>query len=466
MCGIAGLFRFDGEAVSEQALRRMIAQLVHRGPDDEGLWCNGSVGFGHRRLSIIDVAGSPQPMSSFDGSCHVCFNGEIFNYRALRDDLPYPYHTGGDTEVLLSAYLAGGPESVKLLRGQFAFALHNSRSNELWLFRDRLGVLPLYYYVDARMFAFASEIKALLPVLPDPPSVDHDSLDAYLMRRAVPAPHTLFRSIRKLPPAHLLRVTPKGADEPRRYWQLPPPDSMRPTKGGEVQAVARVGEALREAVANALVADVPVGAYLSGGVDSSLIVAIISSLRDKGMVETFSASFPGSPSDESVHARRVSKLIGTNHHEVPVEPGDFIKLWPRLTWHRDAPISEPADIAVFRLAETARRRVKVVLSGEGSDELFGGYPKHRFADISSDRGGHPLASAQHPCCGLRAAPSGEREPAADRGAGRGSGQRGGKARHLVRAVQCVGAQKAARCRGAGDQSSVITGRPAASDAGA
>jgi asparagine synthase (glutamine-hydrolysing) len=380
MCGITGIFRFDGRPVTPTAIRAMMAQLTHRGPDDDGLWCEGSVGLGHRRLSIIDIAGSPQPMSSVNGSCRVCYNGEIFNYRALREGLPYPYKTGGDTEVLLSSYLAHGPEAVGMLRGQFAYALFDARERELWLFRDRLGVLPLYYYVDAKMFAFASEVKALLPVLSQSAEVDHDSLDAYLTHRAVPSPYTLFRNIRKLPPAHLMRVRERGAETPRRYWQLPPAGEVRSI--GKKQAVAEVGGALRDAVAGALVADVPVGAYLSGGVDSSLIVAIMKSLRDGGSIETFSAGFPGSPQDESAHAQRVSELIGTTHHRVVVEPSDFLQLWPRLTWHRDAPISEPADVAVFRLAEAARARVKVVLSGEGSDELFGGYPKHRFAAAS------------------------------------------------------------------------------------
>ena len=257
----------------------------------------------------------------------------------------------------------------------------------LWLARDRVGILPLYYYVDATLLAFASEIKALLPALPAA-RVDTRSLDAYLSQRAVAAPYTLFEGIRKLPPAHLLRVGERGIEQPRRYWQFP---SQAPLPPSPREAIDQVAATLREAVATALVADVPVGAYLSGGVDSSLIVALMSELRQGSGVKTFSAGFGDPRYDELPYARQVSQLLGTEHHEVAVTPDDFRGLWRRLTWHRDAPISEPADIAVFRLAELARRSVTVVLSGEGSDELFGGYPKHRYAQASSMAGVLPAS---------------------------------------------------------------------------
>jgi asparagine synthase (glutamine-hydrolysing) len=382
MCGIVGIRRFDGAPVESRVLHAMTSRLVHRGPDAEGFWTNGPIGFGHRRLSIIDLSGSVQPMESADGSCHITFNGEILNYRTLRQRVAYTYRTCGDTETILACYMAHGEAVFSDLDGQFAFALHDARDNSLLLARDRMGILPLYYYIDSEMFVFASEIKALLPVIPTT-KVDTLSLDAYFSRRAVQAPYTLFEGVRKLPPAHTLRIGERGIERERRYWSFPTVhrEDITPNEG-----VVELESKLRESVASALVADVPVGAYLSGGLDSSLIVALMSELRGGTDVKTFSAGFGDPRHDELPYARQVSQLLCTEHHEVIVGTEDFRTLWHRLTWHRDAPISEPADIAVFKLAELARRTVTVVLSGEGSDELFAGYPKHRYAGISAAAG--------------------------------------------------------------------------------
>ncbi|HET9051894.1 MAG TPA: asparagine synthase (glutamine-hydrolyzing) [Candidatus Dormibacteraeota bacterium] len=381
MCGIAGIYRFDGAPVEEATLLAMASRLVHRGPDGDGRWRGPAVGLASRRLSIIDLAGSRQPMESHDGRRHVAFNGEILNYRELRAGMRYPFRTRGDTEVLLAAFEADGADGVRALEGQFAYAIHDEADDSLWLFRDRLGILPLHYYVDARMLAFASEIKALLPALPHAPAVDEDSLDSYLAQRAVPAPDTLFRGIRKLPPGHHLHATRDGAVEVRRYWSLPDAASVRDVP--DADAVDMVAAALERSVESALVADVPVGAYLSGGVDSSLIAALVGRVRGPGELCTFSAGFGDPRHDELPVARRVSALLGTRHHEVDVRPSDLEGLWERLTWHRDAPLSEPADVAVHLLAELARDSVKVVLSGEGSDEIFGGYPKYRLGRLSA-----------------------------------------------------------------------------------
>ncbi len=382
MCGIAGIRRFDGAPVEGGILRAMTSRLEHRGPDAEGFWTNGPIGFGHRRLSIIDLSGSIQPMASADESSHITFNGEILNYRALRQRVAYPYRTHGDTETILACYMAQGEAAFNDLEGQFAFALHDARDNWLLLARDRMGILPLYYYVDSQVFAFASEIKALLPAIPAA-KVDTRSLDAYFARRAVPAPYTLFEGVRKLPPAHTLRVGERGIVQERRYWSFPNVTRSQMTPD---DAVAELDSKLRTAVATALVADVPVGAYLSGGVDSSVIVALMSELRGGSGVKTFSAGFGDPRHDELPYARQVSQLLGTEHHEVIVSSDDFRSLWRKLTWHRDAPISEPADVAVFKLAQLARQSVTVVLSGEGSDELFAGYPKHRYAGLSASVG--------------------------------------------------------------------------------
>ena len=382
MCGIVGIRRFDGSSVDPALLRRMASLLEHRGPDGEGYWADGPVGLGHRRLSIIDVAGSPQPMATPDGRCQLTFNGEILNYQALRRRLAYPFRTGGDTETILAAFVAQGPDAVHDLDGQFAFALFDTTESDLWLFRDRMGILPLYYYADSRVFAFASEIKALLPALPQAPAIDEASLVDYLAHRSVPAPHTLFQGITKLPAGHRLRVGADGRVESERYWAIPEAAGSG-TAGSAAIAPADAAEQmdtlLRASVQSALVSDVPVGAYLSGGVDSSFIVALMSSIRDGEGVETFSAGFGDPRHDELPYARQVSAQLGTQHHEVAVTAEDFTDLWPKLTWHRDAPISEPADVAVFRLAQVARQHVKVVLSGEGSDELFAGYPKYAAA---------------------------------------------------------------------------------------
>ncbi|MEY2447939.1 MAG: hypothetical protein QOH79_1415 [Acidimicrobiaceae bacterium] len=396
MCGITGIVRFDGAPVDERVLAAMVEQLAHRGPDDRGVWIDGPVGFGHRRLSIIDVAGSPQPMASFDDRRHLTFNGEILNYRSLRAALDYPFRTSGDTEVLIALHAAHGDAMMPMLRGQFAFALHDRDTQSVMLARDHLGILPLYWYRDDALVAFASEVRALVPALPQGLAVDDVSIADYLTRRAVPAPFTLFDGIRKLRPGHVLRVSNDGSCTESPYWTLP---TAAPGPVDPATVVDRVADALEQSVARNLVADVPVGAYLSGGLDSSLIVAMVKAARHGRGVETFSAGFGDQRFDELPFARTVSSLLGTNHHEVQVTADDFTTLWPRLTSHRGAPVSEPADVAVFRLAELARQSVKVVLSGEGSDELFAGYPKYRFAQLA-----RPIA----------AVPSSIRSPALDR----------------------------------------------------
>lgn len=385
MCGIVGIVRFDGAPVDPALLRSMAGQLVHRGPDGEGYWTGGAVGFGHRRLSIIDLEGSPQPMASPDGALRVTFNGEIMTYRELRGRWPYQWRTSGDTEVLLAGYAHRGIDFVSDLMGQFAFALHDSRSGDVWLVRDRVGILPLYYSVDRARLVFASEVKALLPAL-GRPTVDERGLAEYLAHRSVPAPRTLFEGVRKLPPGHRARIGSDGRIEVTPYWE---PPAERDERWTDEEAVGRLDEALRNAVRRALVADVPVGSYLSGGLDSSLVVALAARERGDEPVDTFSAGFGDPRFDELPYAEQMSRALGTRHHPVQVRPDDFSDQWRRLTWHRDAPLSEPADVAVARLADEASRVVKVVLSGEGSDELFAGYPKYRWARRAAVLGAAP-----------------------------------------------------------------------------
>ena len=381
MCGIVGIRRFDGQHVEVGDLRQMAAQLVHRGPDGIGFGVYGAVGFGHTRLSIIDLAGSAQPMSSGGGPCHITFNGEIFNYRQVRADLTrrgLEFRTQGDTEVLLETLRLKGIGGLADLNGQFAFGYHDERSGELVLARDRMGILPLYYHQTTGFLAFASEIKALLPVMRSP-EIDEDAVEEYLTYGSVPPPRTLFRGVCKLTPGTALHIGRDGLLRHEVYWALP-----SSAQGGllEVPAALReVERKLRDAVALRLVADVPVGVCLSGGLDSSLIVALMRELRVDGEVQTFAAGFSDPRYDELPHARRVSEALGTRHHEVMVSADDFRDFWETLTWHRDGPISQPADVAIYKIAKQAHAQVKVLLTGEGSDEIFGGYPKHAFDPI-------------------------------------------------------------------------------------
>ena len=377
MCGIAGIHRFDGRPVDRAALVAMSDTITHRGPDATAFWQANAVGFAHTRLSIIDLSGSIQPMHSMDARWVLCYNGEIFNYRELRAELDYPFHTEGDTEVILAGIATHGIGFVDKLVGQFAFAIHDTHTGTTHLVRDRMGILPLNYTLSAERLVFGSEIKAILAAVPNKPSVDLRSLDSYLSGRSVPSPDTLFEGISKLRPAHRAEITRDGTVAITRYWQ--PPEEDPAGRWSPASAVDAVDEAITTAVDSALVADVPVGAYLSGGVDSSLIVAKIAALRPDRRVQTFAAGFGDPRTDELPWARRVSEHVGTDHHEVMVDASNFEALWPTMTWHRDAPISEPADIAVFRLAQAARESVRVILSGEGGDELFAGYPKYRAA---------------------------------------------------------------------------------------
>ncbi len=382
MCGIVGIRRFDGRPVDEALLRAMAAQLHHRGPDGDGFRIWRDTGFGHTRLSIIDLAGSPQPMTSASGPFHITFNGEIFNYRERRAALlseGVPLRTHGDTEVLLETLRRCGLRGLDQLNGQFAFGYFDELAGTLLLARDRLGVLPLYYAQGPGFVVFASEVKALLPAL-GAPQLDDEAVEDYLTYRSVPPPRTLFRGVKKLAPGHALHVSANGQLREETWWALPaklPAHRHDELLRGE-NAIEAVATQLERAVAGRLVADVPVGAYLSGGLDSSLTVALMKKLREGGEVQTFAAGFADPRFDELPYARQVSEAVGTTHHEIQVQPRDFQGLWETLSWHRDGPLSEPADIAIYRIAQYARSTVKVLLSGEGSDEIFAGYPKYAF----------------------------------------------------------------------------------------
>jgi asparagine synthase (glutamine-hydrolysing) len=397
MCGIAGVIRHDATSVDPRLLDAMGDTLDHRGPEGRGTWLGSGpaqgIGLAHRRLRIIDVEHSDQPMFSADGRYVLVFNGEILNYRELRATLDYPWTSAGDTEVVLAAFAAHGQAAFAMLAGQFACAVVDTRTGQVWLARDRMGILPLYWMDDGRQLAFASEPKALAAVR-GRLELDPLTLDEYLVHRVVSAPRTLYSGVSKLLPGTYAVLRARRPPHITPYWALTPRSPIQVTSPDEY--VDHLDGALSSAVRRALVADVEVGTYLSGGLDSSLVTAITVAARPTGArTHTFAAGFGDARVDELPHARAVAAQLGTDHHEVHLREGDFEHLWPLLTWHRDAPLSEAADVAVYQLARVARGHVKVALSGEGSDELFGGYPKHAFAGLTSMLA-HVPVSAREP----------------------------------------------------------------------
>lgn len=379
MGGVGGVRAFSAGAFATDALHEMTELLHHRGPDGSAVWVGPDVGLAHTRLAVGDISQAHQPMHSADGRWVVVFDGTIVNHESLRAHLDYPFRTRGDAEVLVAGLALDGVSFVERLQGQFAFAAHDLRTDTTHLVRDRLGALPLYYRHVPGGIAFASEIKALLALGP-PPQVDHRSLDDYLATRVVSAPDTLFEGVKKVRPAHRVSILPRAHLEEARYWAPPEMDPDGTWTAGD--AIEAVGDGVREAVRTAVLPDLPVGACLSGDLDSSLVVAQAQELRGDEPVHTFFAGFTGHSEEQLAWARRVGSLLGTQHHEVQIRAADFEELWAGLTWHRDAPISEPGDVAAHGLARAAREHVRVVLSGVGGDEIFGGQPEHRFARIA------------------------------------------------------------------------------------
>ena len=377
MCSIFGVLHFDGSPVERATLKAMAQLTAHRGPDDEGFYISGACGIGMRRLSIIDVAGGHQPLSNPDGSLTLVCNGEIYNFRELRRELQARGHrfaTKSDSEVLLHGYAQWGDEVVQRLNGMYGFALWDARRRRLLLGRDRLGVKPLYLYRDAKRLAFASEAKALLALPGVSADIDPQALHSYLGLGYVAAPATLFKGITKLPPATVVSVEGQRLRE-SRYWGLP---QHTDTQISEPDWIERIRSRLGEAVRMQMVSDVPIGAFLSGGVDSSTVVGLMAQHSDRP-IRTYSIGFDGAAAEqfynELPYARRVAELFGTEHHEILVRP-DAAALLPRLLWHMDEPIADSAFITTYLVSEFARREVTVILSGVGGDELFGGYRRY------------------------------------------------------------------------------------------
>ena len=374
MCGFAGYI--SDKTVPPGTLAAMTHALAHRGPDAHGFYEAGPAHLGHRRLSVIDIAGSPQPMASADGNVVVVFNGEIYNFRALREELArggWEFRSAGDTEVLLAGWRAWGSGLVTRLRGMFAFALWDAREATLFAARDHLGVKPLHYAWDGKSLVFGSELKAVLAHPDIARELDLAALRLYLECQFVPAPHSIYRSVHKLPPGHWLLLA-RGALEVQPFWR---PDYSRKLSLTGDDAVAALDAELRASVEGMLVADVPVGAFVSGGVDSGVIAAMMTQLRGSP-VDTFTIGFEGAVAgSEHREAARVAAHIGSRHHALMLAPEHVLDAFAHWVDVFDEPFADQAALPTMLLAEYARRHVTVVLTGEGADEVFGGYSNYR-----------------------------------------------------------------------------------------
>ena len=377
MCGIAGFTdiaprprTLEGD---RSRVRQMCQVMRHRGPDDEGVFVAPGVGLGMRRLSIIDLAGGHQPIHNEDQTISVVFNGEIYNYRELRETLEAAGHrfsTSSDTETIVHGYEEWGDGVLSRLRGMFGIAIWDANTDTLLLARDRVGIKPLYYAEAAGRLFFGSEAKCLLVNPEVDRELDPRALDHYLAYLYTPRDRAIFRGVRKLPAGHFLKVH-NGRVEVERYWQLP----IEPTfTGSEAEALDQLECTLATAVRSHMVSDVPLGAFLSGGIDSSIVVALMAKASTRA-VKTFSIGFDEAPFNELPHARAIAEHLGTEHHEFVVRP-DALGILDRIIWHFDEPFADSSAIPTWYVSEMARQHVTVVLSGDGGDELFGGYDRY------------------------------------------------------------------------------------------
>jgi asparagine synthase (glutamine-hydrolysing) len=378
MCGIVGIASASASGQIDPALvRRMADAIFHRGPDDEGIHAGEGVVLGMRRLSIIDLSGGHQPIANETGTVHVVCNGEIYNFRALRQDLErrgHRFRTGSDVEVIVHLYEEYGDRLVEHLSGMYGFALWDSERRRLLVGRDRLGQKPVYYCSYRGGIAFGSEMKSLLTLPGMQARVSSNALREYLAMGYAVAPQTICEGIHRLPPASLL-VWENSAAKVTSYWQLPDTVDERLSESDWVE---RIRTGLKQAVVDHMVSDVPIGAFLSGGIDSSAIVALMAG-QSMGPVNTYSIGYVGGSTanyyNELSYAKQVAQRFGTNHHEIPVEP-DVAALLPKLLWHVEEPISDSAIMTTWLVSELAAKTVKVILSGVGGDELFAGYNRY------------------------------------------------------------------------------------------
>jgi asparagine synthase (glutamine-hydrolysing) len=379
MCGIAGIFEFGRDKrANAAALREMCHVMAHRGPDDDGFYTDGALGIGMRRLSIVDVKGGHQPLSNEDGTLWIVFNGEIYNHQILREQLiarGHRYSTHSDTETVIHLFEEYGEDCVQHLRGMFAFAIWNRNTKTLFIARDRLGIKPLYYKLTPDRLLFGSEIKVLLAHGDIRPEFNRAALPEFLAFGYLSGEETFYSGITKLPPGHTMTVSPNGNAEIRQYWDL---EASKPHESrDESYYVNAYRELLEGAVQSHLMSDVPLGVFLSGGVDSSAVAALMTKAR-RERVETFSVGYSEQTYSELPFARTVAKHIKSKHYEVLVSEQGFFGALPHLIWHEDEPIVWPSSVSLYFVAKLARERVTVVLTGEGADETLAGYTRYAF----------------------------------------------------------------------------------------
>ena len=380
MCGINGIAfsRRSQRQVEPALLRRMRDVITHRGPDDEGIYIDERIGLGHRRLSIVDVKAGHQPMTNEDGSLFITFNGEIYNHADYREELEakgHVYSTHCDTETILHLYEEHGEDCVGYLRGMFAFAIWNKRDQSLFIARDRLGVKPLYYvHTDDGSLYFASEIKALLEARAVKPQLNYRALPDYLANHGTSNDETLFAGVKRLPPGHTL-TWKDGELKIREYWDVNFADEGAESSRPDQDLIAEWMDLFKTSVRLRLMADVPLGMFLSGGIDSSAIAAVMSEMVDEP-IKTFSVAFADREANELAYARMVAEKFKTDHHEVVVTPQEFFAALPQMVWQEDEPLAHPSSVPLYFVSRLAAKHVKVVLTGEGSDELLGGYERY------------------------------------------------------------------------------------------
>jgi asparagine synthase (glutamine-hydrolysing) len=385
MCGIAGYINLDPARSAEQRIvRAMTDAIVHRGPDDEGFHVEGEIALGMRRLSIIDLATGRQPISNEDDTVHVIFNGEIYNYLELREELTsrgHRFRTSSDTEVLVHLYEDEGDGFLSRINAMAAVALWDSRRRRLVLARDRLGKKPLHYALTSEALVFGSEIKALLRHPSVGADVDHASLGRYLVHEYVPCPHTIYRGISKLRPGHV-GVFEKGRFSERAYWDIPAPQPHAQSAPRPEVVEEEIRETLQDSVSRRLMSDVPLGVFLSGGVDSTSIVACMARAAP-GRVRTFSVAFEERSFDESAHFRAVARHYGTQHVDRTLTPGELLAILPTLAAGLDEPLGDASILPTYLLSRFTREHVTVALGGEGGDELLAGYPTYQAHRLAS-----------------------------------------------------------------------------------
>lgn len=381
MCGICGVLSLGAGSTDARLIEKMIGTIRHRGPDDFGIHCSGRIGLGHARLSIIDLCGGHQPMPNADGSLWISFNGEIYNYVELRKDLERRGHrfaSQSDTEVILHLYEEEGEECVRHFNGQWAFAIWDSRKERLFLSRDRLGVRPLYYTWKDHCFVFGSEIKAILAYPGMSPEIDLIGIDQLFTIWCTIPPRTVFKGIEELPPASCLTVE-DGRVRKWTYWKLD--YGVDYENWAEEECAAKLLVSLTEATKIRLRSDVPVGAYLSGGLDSTIVTSIIRRCTDTPL-KTFSVSFENVEFDERKYQNEAVQFLNTNHHEIRISGQDIAEVFPEVLWHAEKPLLRSAPAPLYLLSKLVREQgYKVVLSGEGADEILGGYDIYKEAKI-------------------------------------------------------------------------------------